>query len=123
MPTWDISISSCFLLLLSFPCFYFVARNGGYSSWGSFTACSKTCDGGIKTRTRNCSNPTPNVYGLNCSRLGADVEVESCNKNITCPGDWPKTYFAFFTFLTSLFSFLIIHLSRKSCKFLIHDSD
>jgi len=57
--------------------------NGGYSSWGSWTSCTKTCGGGTKSRYRSCTNPKPANGGKPCS--GSSIEKPSCNTN-GCPG-------------------------------------
>lgn len=66
--------------------------NGGYTSWSTFSNCSKECGGGAKLRTRNCTNPPPAHGGNDCSRLGYPEETQVCN-NDPCPvdggfGDW-----------------------------------
>ena len=55
------------------------AVNGGFSGW---SACSKTCGGG--TRTRTCTNPAPRNGGSYCD---GSLE-ESCNRQ-ACPGGKP----------------------------------
>lgn len=57
-----------------FPC----PIDGSYASWTEFTPCDKTCSNGTKSRTRNCTNPSPQFGGKNCSRLGPPVEIVSC---------------------------------------------
>jgi len=61
--------------------------NGGFSEWTLWSACSAKCDGGIRTRTRACTNPAPSNGGAPCS--GIDRQVEACNTN-KCPrnGGW-----------------------------------
>lgn len=68
--------------------------HGGYTTWSSFTNCTKTCGGGIRIRTRNCTNPPPAYGGDNCSRLGSSLDSQICNDN-PCPvnggyGKWSK---------------------------------
>ncbi|XP_031570613.1 coadhesin-like [Actinia tenebrosa] len=58
--------------------------NGGYSEWSAFGECSVTCGGGIKTRTRECTNPTPDLDGKNCTDLGPNEETRACNTEY-CP--------------------------------------
>nr|XP_034336189.1 coadhesin-like isoform X3 [Crassostrea gigas] len=61
--------------------------NGGWSSWQNSSACSVTCDGGVRTRNRTCDNPTPAYGGLQCQ--GESHMSEHCNEN-PCPvnGGW-----------------------------------
>lgn len=60
--------------------------HGGYTQWTEFSSCSKTCEGGIRVRTRNCSNPTPMHGGRSCSEIGPNLEMFSCNKE-RCPSE------------------------------------
>ena len=60
-------------------------ENGGYSEWGSYGTCSKTCGGGVQTRTRTCTNPPPTSGGKDCSILGPDTSSRECNID-DCPG-------------------------------------
>ena len=71
-----IEIRSC----NAFPC----PIHGNFSSWSIFSVCSKSCGNGTKTRTRNCSNPSPKHGGRNCSLLGPSKEVLNCNV-FPCP--------------------------------------
>jgi hypothetical protein len=63
---------------------YFLLVNGVWGSWGDWTQCTKTCDGGTKTRYRACDNPSPVNGGSPC--LGLHNETGSCSTNISCPG-------------------------------------
>lgn len=60
-------------------------RNGGFSSWSSFSACSKSCGGGLKMRQRACTSPTPLNGGKNCT--GLFIDSQACNTNV-CPVPW-----------------------------------
>ncbi|XP_020915806.1 coadhesin [Exaiptasia diaphana] len=64
--------------------------NGGYSVWSEFTDCSKSCGGGVKSRARTCTNPSPDDKGKDCAELGPSNETESCN-NEPCPTTMPTT--------------------------------
>ncbi|XP_014673762.1 PREDICTED: fibrillin-1-like [Priapulus caudatus] len=57
-------------------------RNGGWSQWGEFGACSSTCGTGLMVRRRTCSNPTPEGWGMQCH--GSEIETETCNSQ-QCP--------------------------------------
>ncbi|XP_045184213.2 thrombospondin-2-like [Mercenaria mercenaria] len=56
--------------------------NGGWSGWGTWSSCSLTCGGGLKSRSRNCTNPRPSLAGRPC--YGDPSHVTSCNSN-PCP--------------------------------------
>lgn len=53
--------------------------NGGYSDWCPFTPCSVTCGGGVKHRSRTCTNPPPEGEGQTCDHLGPNKESQECN--------------------------------------------
>ncbi|XP_053396768.1 ADAMTS-like protein 1 isoform X6 [Mercenaria mercenaria] len=66
------------------PCFETACPvDGGYTDWSAWTACTKTCGGGSRGRSRTCTNPTPQNDGLPCN--GSSSQTEDCNTN-TCPG-------------------------------------
>ncbi|XP_052226025.1 sushi, von Willebrand factor type A, EGF and pentraxin domain-containing protein 1-like isoform X2 [Dreissena polymorpha] len=58
------------------------AVDGNWSSWADWSACSSTCGGGFKRRSRSCDNPPPDPEGTMCP--GESVTTEVCN-NKTCP--------------------------------------
>ena len=60
--------------------------HGGYSDWSNFSECSASCNNGIKTRIRTCSNPLPQHGGRNCSHVGPSSETTSCFLKV-CPVD------------------------------------
>jgi hypothetical protein len=51
--------------------------DGGWSDFGAYGSCSKTCGGGTKSRTRTCNNPAPAHGGSSCSGLSS--ESTGCN--------------------------------------------
>eukprot|EP00079_Xenopus_tropicalis_P024320 XP_012816895.1 PREDICTED: hemicentin-1 [Xenopus tropicalis] len=61
--------------------------DGKWSAWGSWTSCSLSCGGGLRQRTRACSNPAPQYGGHKCE--GNEHENEMCNADL-CPvhGNW-----------------------------------
>ncbi|XP_078346340.1 uncharacterized protein LOC144631705 isoform X1 [Oculina patagonica] len=61
-------------------------RDGGYSAWGPYGKCSKSCGGGKQTRERTCTNPPPSAGGNDCSGLGPSTSSRECN-NQYCPKD------------------------------------
>ncbi|XP_056009023.1 A disintegrin and metalloproteinase with thrombospondin motifs 5-like isoform X3 [Ostrea edulis] len=60
-----------------------VERQGGWSQWGAWTGCTRTCGRGINSRSRKCDNPTP-ISLEGCP--GDEYEAEPCNKE-PCASD------------------------------------
>ncbi|VDI49649.1 Hypothetical predicted protein [Mytilus galloprovincialis] len=69
-------------LFASFPC-VISDRDGKWSDWESWSACTFTCGAGLQTRTRTCSNPSQAGFGDNCT-LGHSLGTQTCN-NVLCP--------------------------------------
>ncbi|XP_041648005.1 hemicentin-1 [Cheilinus undulatus] len=61
--------------------------DGKWSSWVSWGACSVSCGGGTRQRTRLCASPAPQYGGRQCE--GNDVHIDFCNSD-PCPinGNW-----------------------------------
>jgi semaphorin 5 len=57
-------------------------QHGGWTAWSAFSACSKTCDVGMKHRKRTCGNPTPAFGGEGC--IGRDVDSQYCDDLPPC---------------------------------------
>ena len=64
---------------LYFHIFIISVIDGGYSEWCPFTPCSVTCGGGVKHRSRTCTNPPPENGGKHCDQLGPEKESQVCN--------------------------------------------
>ena len=79
-----IKIKTLSLLIVKNRCCVVVV-NGGYTEWAPWTACSVTCGGGVIKRTRNCSNPSPQFGGKDCSLDGPEILTQACNPQ-QCPG-------------------------------------
>ena len=60
--------------------------DGGWSGWSSWSGCSANCGGGTQSRTRSCTNPSPNICGSACA--GSSSETQACNTQTCMP---PKT--------------------------------
>ena len=58
--------------------------DGGFSPWGEFSECDKTCGSGVRKRSRTCTNPPPANGGKDCE--GPLTEEEKCNTQ-PCPVD------------------------------------
>ncbi|XP_076096294.1 A disintegrin and metalloproteinase with thrombospondin motifs 16-like [Mytilus galloprovincialis] len=81
-------------------------RAGGWSSWESWTTCSRTCGRGLVYRRRRCDDPTPK-NSANC--IGNEYEAEGCNLT-PCTGDSNKN------------SNLIIQRASETCQRLIDNN-
>ena len=66
--------------LLLFLCF---VADGGWGEWGEISSCTKTCGGGITTRTRKCDSPAPLNGGSECN--GPADETRAC-ATYSCEG-------------------------------------
>ncbi|NXU83893.1 ATS7 metalloproteinase, partial [Xiphorhynchus elegans] len=61
--------------------------DGGWSSWGSWAACSRSCGAGVQSAERHCNTPTPKYGGRYC--LGERKRFRICNVR-PCPPDKPS---------------------------------
>ena len=64
--------------------------DGGYSSWGTWSKCSRSCGIGFQLRSRTRTNPAPKFGGKTCyqhRRLGQARQRRMCNRNVNCPGN------------------------------------
>ncbi|XP_047609819.1 hemicentin-1 isoform X2 [Phacochoerus africanus] len=61
--------------------------DGKWATWTSWSACTVSCGGGARQRTRDCSDPAPQYGGNRCE--GSDVQSDFCNSD-SCPthGNW-----------------------------------
>ncbi|XP_053349644.1 SCO-spondin [Clarias gariepinus] len=58
------------------------SRDGGWSEWTSWTECTKTCGGGVRSRRRECDSPATEGDGDFCE--GLKTEIVACNTD-HCP--------------------------------------
>ncbi|XP_068760301.1 coadhesin-like [Montipora capricornis] len=55
--------------------------DGAWSSWGAWSACSKSCGAGESTRDRLCNNPPPANNGNDCPGNGQETKdclIQNC---------------------------------------------
>lgn len=62
--------------------------HGGWSDWGNWSRCSKTCEKGYQTQSRTCTNPIPRFGGADCQ--GPLEQQRECEEQVHCPihGGW-----------------------------------
>lgn len=68
---------------------YGVISNGGWSPWATWSACSRSCEGGRRLRYRVCTHPSPTQHGHLCktrgnTRSSYELEEEKCNEGVIC---------------------------------------
>ena len=56
--------------------------DGGWTTWGSYSPCTKSCGGGTHFRERSCTNPRPSHGGKMC--VGNARQNHACNA-APCP--------------------------------------
>ncbi|XP_016050982.1 PREDICTED: SCO-spondin [Miniopterus natalensis] len=57
-------------------------RAGGWGPWGPWSSCSRSCGGGLRSRTRTCDQPPPQGLGDYCE--GPQAQGEACQAG-PCP--------------------------------------
>ncbi|XP_047465657.1 A disintegrin and metalloproteinase with thrombospondin motifs 14 isoform X3 [Mugil cephalus] len=60
-------------------------HDGSWGSWSKFGSCSRTCGGGIRSRSRQCNNPPPAYGGRDCP--GSAFDYQMCNTE-ECAGPY-----------------------------------
>nr|XP_047123596.1 semaphorin-5A-like [Hydra vulgaris] len=50
---------------------------GDWSKWSKWSLCNQPCNGGVITRSRNCTNPSPKYGGTYC--FGDYTQSEACS--------------------------------------------
>uniref|UniRef100_A0A674IMN9 Hemicentin-1 n=1 Tax=Terrapene triunguis TaxID=2587831 RepID=A0A674IMN9_9SAUR len=65
----------------------FIIMDGKWAAWASWSACTVSCGGGTRQRTKDCSDPAPQFGGHKCE--GNDIQIDFCNSD-PCPihGNW-----------------------------------
>nr|XP_020461003.1 A disintegrin and metalloproteinase with thrombospondin motifs 14-like isoform X2 [Monopterus albus] len=60
-------------------------HDGNWGSWSKFGSCSRTCGGGVRSRSRQCNNPPPAYDGRDCP--GSAFDYQMCNTE-ECAGPY-----------------------------------
>ncbi|KAL5022410.1 hypothetical protein ScPMuIL_001565 [Solemya velum] len=61
------------------------ATNGGWSEWSVWSDCTRTCGGGVWSRSRECTQPEPSHGGQYCR--GDEKVYQTCNTQHCLVGD------------------------------------
>lgn len=56
---------------------FYCLVDGIWSSWSEWSNCTTDCNGGQRTRTRQCNQPAPDCNGTPCD--GPSTQSEVCN--------------------------------------------
>lgn len=73
------------VMLFSFILSPHILVNGQWGPWSPWSACTVTCGGGIRERSRLCNSPEPQYGGKPC--VGDTKQHDMCNKR-DCPIGW-----------------------------------
>ncbi|XP_065187399.1 SCO-spondin-like isoform X2 [Sycon ciliatum] len=68
--------------------------DGNWTRWSEWSDCSRTCDGGVRARSRSCTQPEPLYGGNQCD--GDAAELEQCQQS-PCPVDGEYTEWSTWT--------------------------
>lgn len=71
--------------------------DGNWNEWTSWSICTTSCEGGMKTRTRQCNNPLPMCNGSPCQ--GQNQEYEQCNIDVLCKSHSNLIWYSIFLLL------------------------
>lgn len=61
---------------------------GGWSSWGEWGPCSRSCGAGVSILERRCDHPTPRHGGAYC--LGERRRYRVCNTQVNATNNFFK---------------------------------
>ena len=86
--------------------------DGHWSHWSAWSDCDVTCGNGNVARMRNCSNPSPQYGGINCT--GNDIETKTCNLT-HCPG-YTKITLIYYAYTMGHNVITVITLSFRTLK-------
>ncbi|XP_046839088.1 A disintegrin and metalloproteinase with thrombospondin motifs 3-like [Xenia sp. Carnegie-2017] len=62
-------------------------QNGGLSPWSAPGECTRSCGGGVRFKTRTCTNPKPSLNGRDCDGETQELaakewcNIQSCSNN------------------------------------------
>jgi hypothetical protein len=63
--------------------------DGGWTEWNPWRQCSVSCEEGLQSRTRSCTNPSPANAGKQC--VGQNFDVKLCYRGF-CEGGYYNIY-------------------------------
>lgn len=80
--------------------------DGGWSDWTEWSTCTDPCQNGQRSRTRFCTNPTPQNDGKQC--VGNDFELQPCMEPDKCGKCKLQLHFYYLSFLHCTISFALL---------------
>ncbi|CAB3990221.1 A disintegrin and metallo ase with thrombospondin motifs 3, partial [Paramuricea clavata] len=60
-------------------------KNGRFSAWSKPGECSQSCGGGIRFKTRTCTNPKPSLNGGDCYGTTSQLAAQQWCNTQSCP--------------------------------------
>ena len=87
--------------------------NGGWSNWGAWGKCSKTCGVGYQQSKRYCNSPRPEYGGKKCT--GDKIKTRACSVK-SCAG---KVHSVNFFSITVVNVFPWVKVYQHKCVFCV----
>ncbi|XP_051890079.1 A disintegrin and metalloproteinase with thrombospondin motifs 12-like [Pristis pectinata] len=95
------------------------AVDGGWSTWGSWSHCTRTCGAGVQAAERHCSNPVPKFGGKYCT--GKRKRYRICNVT-PCLQETPTfrqmqcSEFDTVLYRNELYTWIPVHHAANPCE-------
>jgi hypothetical protein len=84
--------------------------DGGWTEWNPWGQCTVSCEVGLQSRTRSCTNPSPANAGKQC--VGQNFDVKLCYRGLC--GDYYSIYIkAYYTCTYSIIITVYINFIKK----------
>jgi len=78
----SVCVTVCLCVRVLYVCVCVRSVDGGWTAWTTWSACSRSCNSGQRSRSRDCTQPPPRHGGEPCS--GVAMETVSCSDQ-PCP--------------------------------------
>lgn len=90
------------------------AIHGGWSDWGSWSECSRTCGAGVSITERQCDHPVPAFGGKFC--VGERRRYRVCNTEVGIMNTSSAAHLHRLDEISSIYSYaILLTLALKFC--------